>query len=211
MSIDLPEQTTAQSETSGGLHYFIRFTALLSVLVLPNAFAVTDYWDVDGANGTLYIHGTLVENACHLDMNSAYQEINLGSLSTEHFNRPGDQGHAVPFEIKLEKCFNITGTAYGTPSLHKIRYTGQPLVEVYFSAVADNYNHELIRMEGVSGVGIRIMDQFRNNIAINSFDKTTELTAGDNILSFRLAPEKTTDSLSVGKFNSLFNFHLKYY
>ncbi len=50
-------------------------TALLWLLPAANA---VDNWDVDGANGVLYISGALTESACRLEMDSARQDISLG-------------------------------------------------------------------------------------------------------------------------------------
>ncbi|WP_275075766.1 hypothetical protein [Providencia rettgeri] len=55
---------------------------LLSSTALSTELDKVDNWDVDGANGTLYVHGALTESACRLAMSSAYQTVELGTLGT---------------------------------------------------------------------------------------------------------------------------------
>lgn len=42
--------------------------SLLSSTALSAELDKVDNWDVDGANGTLYVHGALTESACRLAM-----------------------------------------------------------------------------------------------------------------------------------------------
>jgi len=39
-------------------------------------------WDVEGANGKIFVYGSLTESACHLSMDSAFQSVDLGNIDT---------------------------------------------------------------------------------------------------------------------------------
>lgn len=55
-------------------------------------------------NGTLHVYGALTESACSLEMTTARQEVWLGETGTAHFQRPGDRGTPVAFELTLKDC-----------------------------------------------------------------------------------------------------------
>ena len=81
----------------------VPLTAGTMLMLMPSARAV-DNWDVEGANGTLHVYGALTESACSLEMTSARQEVWLGETGTAHFQRPGDRGTPVAFELTLKDC-----------------------------------------------------------------------------------------------------------
>ncbi|RTF88152.1 fimbrial protein, partial [Serratia marcescens] len=81
----------------------VPLTAGTMLMLMPPARAV-DNWDVEGANGTLHVYGALTESACSLEMTTARQEVWLGETGTAHFQRPGDRGTPVAFELTLKDC-----------------------------------------------------------------------------------------------------------
>ena len=81
----------------------VPLTAGTMLVLMPPARAV-DNWEVEGANGTLHVYGALTESACSLEMTTARQEVWLGETGTAHFQRPGDRGTPVAFELTLKDC-----------------------------------------------------------------------------------------------------------
>ena len=45
-------------------------------------YNTTGNWDVEGANGKIFVYGSLTESACHLSMDSAFQSVDLGNIET---------------------------------------------------------------------------------------------------------------------------------
>lgn len=93
----------------GGLALMVPLTLGTMLWLLPDARAKVDNWDVEGANGTLYVHGALTESACRLEMESARQDIALGDIGTGRLQSIGARGEPVRFELRLADCLRSPG------------------------------------------------------------------------------------------------------
>ncbi|EMW1017923.1 type 1 fimbrial protein [Serratia marcescens] len=178
--------------------------------LLPDARAKVDNWDVEGANGTLYVHGALTESACRLEMESARQDIVLGDIGTGRLQSIGARGEPVRFELRLADCLR-------SPGGHRDSRTGsltwadmQPAVTVSFQANRDADNPQLVKAQGVSGLGLRLEDGRGEDVRLGSSGKALLLTPGQNTLSYTVTPERTPASLVAGSYRAVVNFHLSY-
>lgn len=200
----------------------LRYYALLAGLVLmaplslaallwllPAAQAV-DNWEVDGANGVLYIEGALTESACRLEMDSARQDIRLGDVSTGRLAQVGDRGVPVAFELRLRDCLR-------SPAVSRDERTGalswahdQPAVRVAFHAPADADNPQLVKAQGVSGLGLRMLDGRGNDVRLGSRGTPLWLTSGQNSLVYQVAPQRTRAPLVAGAYQATVDFRLSY-
>ena len=64
---------------------------------------------VFGRDGMLDIRGSLHHAPCILDMTSAYQTVDLGTVSRSDLQRPGDMAPPVAFQLRFLECRRIAG------------------------------------------------------------------------------------------------------
>ncbi|BEL77372.1 MULTISPECIES: fimbrial protein [Serratia] len=193
----------------GGLALMAPLSLAMLLWLLPAAQAV-DNWDVEGASGVLEIRGALTESACRLEMDSARQEVWLGEIATGRLARPGDRGVAVSFALRLRDC--LRGPAASRDERTGARYAAadQPAVRVSFLAPADADNPQLARAEGVSGMGIRLLDGQGQDVRLGSRGEPLWLAPGNDTLSYRVAAERTAAPLTAGAYRALMTFNLSY-
>lgn len=193
----------------GALAMMVPVTLGTVLMLLPPSHAA-DNWEVDGANGTLYVQGALTESACRLEMSSAHQDIWLGETGTARLEALGAQGTSVAFELRLKDCLRTpaslrdarTGTLTWAPN--------QPAVSVSFRAPADLDNPQLVTAQGVSGLGLRLTDPQGRDVRLGSRGEPLFLMPGQSSLSFRVAPERTKAPLVAGAYRAAVDFQLNY-
>lgn len=193
----------------GGLALMAPLSLAAMIWLLPAAQAV-DNWEVDGANGVLYVRGALTESACRLEMDSVRQEIWLGEVATGSLTQTGDRGAAVRFALRLRDCLR-------SPAASRDERTGalswaadQPAVRVSFRAPADADNPQLVKAQGVSGMGLRLLDAQGEDIRLGSRGKPLWLTPGSNVLNYNVMAERTGAPLRAGSFGATVDFSLNY-
>lgn len=85
-----------------------------------------------------------------------------------------------------------------------------PAVVVSFSAVRDVDNPRLVKAQGVSGRGLRLTTGNGEDVRLGSRGKPLLLTPGQNALTYRVAAERTSAELVVGRYRAVVDFHLSY-
>lgn len=193
----------------GGLALMATFSLAALLWLLPTANAV-DNWDVDGANGVLHIRGALTESACRLEMDSARQDLWLGEVATGRLAQPGDRGTPVAFELRLRDCLHGPAASRDerTGSLSWAR--DQLAVRVAFNAPADADDPQLVKAQGVSGLGLRLLDARGRDVRLGSQGGVLWLTPGSNVLSYSVIPERTVAPLRAGAYRAVVDFALSY-
>ncbi|HAT4919958.1 TPA: type 1 fimbrial protein [Serratia marcescens] len=193
----------------GGLALMAPLSLTALLWLLPAANAV-DNWDVEGANGVLYISGALTESACRLEMDSARQDISLGEVTTGRLVQPGDRGAPVAFQLRLRDCLR-------GPTASRDERTGallwahdQPAVRVAFNAPADADNAQLVKVQGASGMGLRLLDAHGRDVRLGSRGAPLWLTPGNSVLSYSITPERTVAPLRAGAYRAMVDFALSY-
>ncbi|MCX9004737.1 type 1 fimbrial protein [Citrobacter portucalensis] len=169
-----------------------------------------DNWDVEGAHGVLNIYGALTESTCHLEMDSAYQEIKMGETGASRLRKPGDQGTPVPFLLRLRDCLHTSTSVQSEVTETHIWSSEQIAVTMTFSSPTDKDNFNLIKVKGVSGLGLRLVHEDGRNVALGQRDNPIMLNAGTNILNFKIIPERTSAPLVVGAYRTYVYFRLNY-
>ncbi|CAI1543109.1 TPA: fimbrial protein [Serratia fonticola] len=177
--------------------------------LLPSAWAV-DNWSVDGANGVLHVHGALTESACRLDMTSAWQEVDLGEVSTGRLRKMGDHGTPVAVRLKLQDCLPGPSRSLDTHTGNRLWSADQPAVTVSFSAPADADNPQLVKVQGAGGLGLRLTDVRGRDVRLGSRGAPLLLTPGQNELTYHITPERTRAPLQAGAYWAQMNFGLSY-
>ncbi|HEJ8043605.1 TPA: type 1 fimbrial protein [Serratia marcescens] len=180
------------------------------VWLLPPAQAAMDNWDVEGANGTLYVHGALTESACRLEMTSAHQDIALGETGAGRMRAVGARGEPIRFELRLEDCLRSPAGSRDVRSGGLTWADNQPAVTVSFRATRDADNPQLVKAQGVSGLGLRLENAQGEDVRLGSRGKPLLLTPGQNTLSYTITPERTPAALMAGSYRAVVDFHLSY-
>lgn len=178
--------------------------------LLPPAQAAVDNWDVEGANGTLYVHGALTESACRLEMTSAYQDIALGDTGAGRLRTVGARGESIRFELRLEDCLRSPAGSRDVRTGGLTWADNQPAVTVSFRAARDADNPQLVKALGVSGLGLRLENAQGEDVRLGSRGKPLLLAPGQNTLSYTITPERTPAALMAGSYRAVVNFHLSY-
>lgn len=178
--------------------------------LLPAAQATVDNGDVDGANGTLYVHGTLTESACRLDMASAHQDVALGEIGTGRLQAIGARGKPVRFELRLMDCLRSPAGSRDERTGGLAWADNQPAVTVSFNAPHDADNPQLVKVQGTSGLGLRLESAQGEDVRLGGRGKPLLLTPGHNTLSYTVTPQRTPAALMAGSYRAVVDFHLSY-
>lgn len=194
----------------GALALMIPLTLGAMLWLLPSAQATVDNWDVEGANGTLYVHGALTESACRLEMTSDYQDIALGEIGTGRLQTIGARGEPVRFELRLTDCLRSPAGSRDARTGSLVWSDSQPAVTVSFMATRDANNPQLVKAQGVSGLGLRLETAQGEDIRLGSRGKPLLLIPGQDSLSYRVMAERTPASLKAGSYQAVVDFHLNY-
>lgn len=196
--------------TLGGLALMAPLTLGMMWWLLPNAQAAVDYGDVDGANGSLYVHGALTESACRLDMTSAHQDVALGEVGTGRLQTIGARGEPVRVELRLADCLRSPAGSRDARTGGLTWADNQPAVTVSFRATRDADNPQLVKALGVSGLGLRLETGQGEDVRLGSRGKPLLLTPGQDTLNYTVTPERTPAPLMAGSYRAVVDFHLSY-
>ncbi|HIE1062981.1 TPA: fimbrial protein [Serratia marcescens] len=179
--------------------------------LLPSAQAQqADNGYTDGANGVLHVRGALTESACRLDMVSARQDIQLGEIATGRLQQVGDQGAPVAFELRLKDCLRSPAGSRDSRTGGLIWAAEQPAVTVSFNAPADADSPQLVKVQGISGLALRMTDPQGRDIRLGSRGAPLLLTPGQNSLAYQVTPERTRAPLVAGAYLATVDFRLSY-
>ncbi|MFI8416178.1 fimbrial protein [Serratia sp. NPDC078593] len=196
---------------SCGRRSLIASLTLLTMLwLLPNAQAAVDGWEVEGANGTLYVYGALTESACRLEMSSARQEIALGEIGTGRLLSVGARGEPVQFELRLVDCLRRSAGSRDERTGSLTWANNQPAMTMRFNSARDANNPQLVQVAGASGVGLRMLTVQGDDVQLGSRGKPVLLTPGQNSLTYTVVPERTSANLVAGRYRAVVDFHLSY-
>lgn len=213
MKFSIPTSNYHRSTTLkcriGSKMYSVVPSILMLVLFPPIVEAISNS-DVDGMNGTVSISGALTESACRLEMSSGRQDVLMGEVSTGRLYSTGAEGTPVRVELRLEDCLHSSVATHDMRTGALSRASAQPIMSVSFSAVRDEDNPALVKVHGVSGVGLRLKDAYGRDVRLGSRGVPLLLQPGQNILSYTITPERTRADLIAGSYQARVNFHLSY-
>ncbi|QGH32215.1 type 1 fimbrial protein [Kluyvera intermedia] len=178
---------------------------------LPSvACANPDNWDVEGEHGELHIYGEFVEGACRLDMASQNQEVALGLIPTQNLSKVGSRGEAIAFVLRLRDCVHVGGDMLDQRTGNHLWDRYQPMVSVTFIAPADTDTPELIKVQGISGMGLRMTDSTGREIRLGQRGAPQFAVPGNDALIYRVQPERTAQALTSGEWRATVGFELNY-
>lgn len=182
--------------------------ALIALLVPKVQAGLTDGL-VEGDNGVLHVSGVLTESACRLEMSSADQTVEMGNISTGDLQDAGHRGTPVAVQLRLRDC--IRGAANNLDTRGNVSWsTSQPAMSLTFFSEPDEVNPQLVRANGVNGMGLRLTDSTQRDMVLGQPAKPVFLTPGSDVLTYYITPERTADMLEAGVYFASVNFRLSY-
>ena len=173
-------------------------------------------YNTDNQHGILHFSGEILVSPCILAAESQEQDIVMGITSARWFRQAGDRTKQVTFVINLQDCLagshgyhrdspgEVAG--FGKPA----RLTGGQMVSLSFSGESDDLNPELLRVQGVKGLGLRLMDAQGNPLILNQAQRAYLLTPGDNSLTFKVALESTRKYVVAGNYYGMIRLMMEY-
>lgn len=187
--------------------------AVLIALLLaasPITGLAADKPDARPPYAMFHVSGALLENACSLTMDSAYQEIWLGNTGTADLRRAGDQGTPVAIKLRLRGCVRTDGGRRDAHGGALVWSRTEPVIGLRFRAPADMDNAELASVTGAAGFGLRLTDALRRPIDLNKPSRPWFVGPGDSVLTYYVTPERTSAPLRAGAFHAFINLYLTY-
>ncbi|EPF6561631.1 MULTISPECIES: fimbrial protein [Serratia] len=192
-----------------GLALMVPLSVAMMLWLMP-ASQAADNWQVEGSNGVLHISGALAESACRLEMASARQDVWLGEVATGRLEQVGARGVPVAFELRLRDCLRSRAASRDERTGILSWAPDQPAVRVSFSSRAVRDNPQLVKAQGVGGIGLRMLDEHGRNVRLGSRGEPLWLTPGSNVLAYRVMAERTAQPLVPGSYHAVVDFHLSY-
>ncbi|MBV4455665.1 MULTISPECIES: fimbrial protein [Pseudomonas] len=166
--------------------------------------------DVEGMSGMLNISGSMHEIPCVLEMTSRHQTIDLGAVSTSQLQRPGDQARPVSFQLRFNDCQRTAGSIRSERTGNLTWSAFQPVLSVAFYAPADTDDPRLVKVQGITGMGLRLTDPQGRDVQLGSRGEPLFLPLGSNTQTWTVQPMRTAAPLTSGAFRAVVDFRLNY-
>ncbi|NVZ50782.1 type 1 fimbrial protein [Pseudomonas sp. B6002] len=166
--------------------------------------------DVEGMSGMLNISGSMHETPCSLEMTSLHQAIDLGAFSTSQLQRPGDQANPIAFQLRFADCQRKAGGIRSERMGNLVWSAFQPVVSVAFYAPADADDPRLVKVQGISGMGLQLTDALGRDVQLGSRGEPLFLPLGSNTQTWKVQPTRTSAQLTSGAFRAVVDFRLNY-
>ena len=180
------------------------------LLALIGGAHAADDEDIEGMSGMVNIRGAMHESPCSLEMSSQYQTIDLGAISTSQLQRPGDQATALPFQLRFADCQRTAGRLVSERTGNLTWSAHQPVLSVAFLAPADADDPRLVKVQGITGMGLRLTDGEGRDIQLGSRGEPLFLPLGSNAQTWKVQPTRTSAPLTSGAFRAVVDFRLHY-
>lgn len=185
--------------------------ALCGIIMLASSgVGAASLVGVDGEHGMLTVTGELVDSPCRMSMDSRDQTVDLGTLTSADLRYVGSRSHPVTVKVLLEGCLPASGSQYDVQSDQATIGSGQPVVTVALTAPADASDPSLIKLEGVEGIALRMLDSRNQDVRLGSRGVPQLLTPGDNTLYWNIVAERVSGPLRPGTLRAVTDFKLSY-
>ncbi|HDS5356311.1 MULTISPECIES: fimbrial protein [Enterobacter] len=192
-----------------------RFQMLLIILMTTLVIQVShaseqNNWLTNSLHGMFHVNGAVYRDACRLDMTSVFQEIDLGDTKTSQLNHPGDRGRATTLELRLKDCQQTSRSLMNVPGALLNWSDSQPLATIRFIANSHKDNDQLIALNGIEGIGLRITDHQGKSVPLGQRGGALFLEPGTDTLIYHVAPERTLSALEANEWDAFVSFELIY-
>ena len=172
--------------------------------------AAEDDEDIEGMSGMLNVLGSMHESPCSLDMTSLHQTVDLEDVSTSQLQRPGDQATAQAFQLRFTDCLRTAGRVRNDRTGNLSWSAYQPVLSVTFDAPADADDPRLVKVQGITGMGLQLTDALGRDVQLGSRGQPLFLPVGRNTQTWRVRPTRTSAPLTSGAFKAVVQFRLNY-
>ncbi|MFL1415488.1 fimbrial protein [Pseudomonas fildesensis] len=180
---------------------------LLALMARAHA---ADEEDVEGMVGMLNISGSMHETPCSLEMTSLHQTIDLGAISAGQLQRPGDQATSVAFQLRFNDCRRTAGSITSERTGNLTWSAFQPVLSVAFMAPADADDPRLVKVQGITGMGLQLTDALGRDVQLGSRGEPLFLPLGGSTQTWNVQPTRTSAPLTSGAFRAVVDFRLNY-
>ncbi len=180
------------------------------LLALAARVGAEDDDGIDGQRGRLNVNGSMHESPCSLEMTSRHQTIDLGAVSASQLQRPGDQAPSRPFQLRFQDCQRIAGSIRSERTGNLAWSAHQPVLSVTFIAPADADDPRLVKVQGITGMGLRLTDALGRDVQLGSRGEPLFLTEGSSLQTWHVQPTRTSAPLTSGAFRAVVDFRLSY-
>lgn len=165
---------------------------------------------IDGMSGVIEVSGSLHNSPCVLDMTSSYQTVDLNTVPRSELERPGDQASPVAFQLRFLDCQRASGSLQSERTGKLVWSAYQPVVSVAFIAPADADDPRLVKVQGVTGMGLRITDALGRGVPLGTRGEPLFLAHGSDTLTWHVRSTRTSAALGNGAFRATVDFRLIY-
>jgi type 1 fimbria pilin len=166
--------------------------------------------DVEGMSGMLNVLGSMHESPCSLEMTSLHQTVDLEAVSTSQLQRPGDQATPKAFQLRFTDCLRTAGRIRNERTGNLTWSAYQPVLSVTFEAPADADDPRLVRVQGITGMGLQLTDALGRDVQLGSRGQPLFLPVGRNTQTWHVRPTRTAAPLTSGAFRAVVDFRLTY-
>lgn len=191
---------------NGTIKTLLATSFLLAITATASAKDETPLVDT----GALYVHGDLQENTCRMTMDSAWQDVDLGSTTRADVNQVGKATQPVTVKIYLHDCPELANWSTNITPMTTTASMLQPPYRARFTAVADENNPELIKVTGASGIALRLRDSHGETVKLSRTSDSLLLYPGQDQVVFTLQPERTGAAFVPGPYHAVVNFSMIY-
>lgn len=161
-------------------------------------------------DGQLEVSGSLHHAPCVLEMTSAYQTVELKNVPRSYLQRPGDSAPPVAFQLRFLDCRRVSGSLQNERIGTLVWSPYDPVLSVAFLAPADADDPRLIKVQGITGVGLRLTDPLGRDVRPGDHGQPLFLAHGSDILTWQVQPTRTSAPLTNGVFRASVDFRLTY-
>lgn len=161
-------------------------------------------------DGQLEVSGSLHHAPCVLDMSSAYQTVELNNVSRSQLQRPGDSASPVALQLRFLDCRRVAGSLTNERTGRLVWSPYEPVLSVAFLAPADADDPRLIKVQGITGMGLRLTDPLGRDVRLGDHGAPLFLAPGRDTLTWQIQPTRTSAPLTNGAFRATVDFRLTY-
>ena len=169
-----------------------------------------DEGEVEGTVGMLNILGSMHEMPCNLEMISLHQTVELGAVSASQLQRPGDEATSLPFQLHFKDCQRTAGSIANERTGTLAWSAHQPVLSVAFLAPADADDPRLVKVQGITGMGLRLTDAQGRDVRLGSKGDPLFLPLGASTQTWNVQPTRTSAPLTSGAFRAVVDVRLHY-
>ena len=162
------------------------------------------------SDGLLDITGSLNHAPCMLEMSSAYQTVELNNISRADLLKPGDMAEPVAFQLRFLDCRRIAGGLPNERTGRLVWSPYEPIVSVAFVAPADPDDTRLVKVQGVTGMGLRLTDALGRDVRLGAWGQPLFLVHGRDTVTWYVQATRTPVPLTNGAFRAVVDFRLNY-